>query len=235
HDIRTPLTLIKVPVEWANDIEEDSVVVKRNLSLLKNYTERQIELTTQLLHCRKLDLNQLKLKHAVTDVNKVMNELIADFKPAAKKSDITIRIFEPETTLTAAIDQEAFIKIVSNLLSNAIKYASQYVSIEWDAGDDLQRFAVTVANDGDLIPPAYRKKIFEPFFRIPGRNEIHGTGIGLSLARSLANLHNGELDIVADETELNIFKLMLPISQCSAIKLGQPTMQVENEGDIAHN
>jgi len=235
HEIRTPLTLIKGPVEWAYDKAEDSVAVKRNLTLVKNYTDRLIALTTQLLDFRKAEINQFTLNFVVTDVNKVMNELIADFKPAAEKRDITLRIFEPETTLTAAIDQEAFIKIVSNLLSNAIKYASQYVSIEWDAGDDLQRFAVTVANDGDLIPPAYRKKIFEPFFRIPGRNEIHGTGIGLSLARSLANLHNGELDIVADETELNIFKLMLPISQCSAIKLGQPTMQVENEGDIAHN
>lgn len=235
HEIRTPLTLIKGPVEWAYDKAEDTVAVKRNLRLVKNYTDRLITLTTQLLDFRKAEIKQFTLNFVVTDISQVMNELISDFKPAAEKREIALRIFEPEAPLTAAVDPEAFVKIVGNLLSNAIKYADRYVSIEWEEDAGAQRFSVTVANDGDLIPRGYEEKIFEPFFRIPGQKDVQGTGIGLSLARSLAGLHNGTLDFIADETALNVFVLKLPVSQQGAFKLSPQIMEVSDEGNTAHN
>src|SRR5690606_31017246 len=184
-EIRTPLTLIKGAVEWAYEMATDATSVRRNLKLVKSYTDRLVALTTQLLDFRKTESNQVALQYVRADINRLIHELTSDFKPAAEKRDIAIRIFEPPMPLTAAVDREAFVKIVSNLLANAIKYADRYVSIEWEADTDTQQFKLTIANDGELIPVEYREKIFEPFFQIPNQKDVQGTGIGLSLARSL--------------------------------------------------
>ena len=235
HEIRTPLTLIKGPVEWAYNKAEDAVAVKRNLNLVKNYTDRLVALTTQLLDFRKAEINQFSLHFVPTDISQVVDQLITDFIPEAEKRGIVLRTFRPDMPLTAAVDQEAFVKIVSNLLSNAIKYADRYISVEWEKEVEGQRFAVTVANDGEVIPAEYREQVFEPFFRTPGRKEVPGTGIGLSLARSLTDLHDGTLDFIVDETGLNIFALTLPINQQEIFGPNQQIDEVRNEGDIAHN
>lgn len=235
HEIRTPLTLIKGPVEWAYDKAEDAGAVKRNLTLVKNYTDRLVALTTQLLDFRKAEINQFSLNFAHTDIGMTTANLIADFTPEAEKRDIVLRAFGQKMPLMAAVDREAFVKIVSNLLSNAIKYADQYVSVEWEEDAIAQQFSVIVANDGEIIPEKYREKIFEPFFRIPSRKEVQGTGIGLSLARSLADLHDGTLDVIVDETALNIFVLTLPTNQQGVFRLNPQTNEVGNERDVAHN
>ncbi len=233
HEIRTPLTLIKGPVEWAYERATDATTVRRNLKLVKSYTDRLVALTTQLLDFRKAESSQVALQYVHADINRLIHELTSDFKPAAEKRGIAIRVFEPSMPLTAAVDREAFVKIVSNLLANAVKYADRYVSIEWEADTDTQQFKLTIANDGELIPAEYREKIFEPFFRVPNQKDVQGTGIGLSLARSLAGLHGGSLEALADETGLNIFVLTIPISQ-GADKFNQQT-ELKDERNVAHH
>lgn len=227
HEIRTPLTLIKGPVEWAHDKAHDQVAVRRNLRLVRKYTDRLVDLTTQLLDFRKAETDQFTLNFVATPVNPLIGELVGDFTPAAEKRGLQLRCFDPGHPIVAAIDREAFIKIVGNLLSNAVKYAERYISIEFEFDGEGRRFSVTVANDGPPIPPVYREKIFEPFFRIPGRDEAQGTGIGLSLARSLAALHHGELRLIADEAGLNVFQLVLPIDQQAAFKPGPETITLK--------
>ncbi|MNF85309.1 Sensor histidine kinase TodS [compost metagenome] len=69
-----------------------------------------------------------------------------------------------------------------------------------------------VKNDGDLIPFQLKDKIFEPFFRVDNMDSTSGTGIGLSLAHSLTQLHNGNLQLIPG-SELNIFELIVPLHQ----------------------
>ncbi|MBS1565887.1 MAG: hypothetical protein JST39_15975, partial [Bacteroidetes bacterium] len=73
-------------------------------------------------------------------------------------------------------------------------------------------FVIRFINDGRTIPEEFREKIFEPFFRLHN-DDKPGTGIGLSLARSLTGLHNGTLLLVPGEPNLIIFELTLPVHQ----------------------
>ena len=76
-------------------------------------------------------------------------------------------------------------------------------------------FRVTVTNDGEVVPPEMREPIFAPFFRHARKDESTGTGIGLALSRSLAELHGGTLAMDAD-TELNVFVLTIPLCRQAA-------------------
>ena len=108
------------------------------------------------------------------------------------------------------MDKEAFKKILSNLISNAIKYSKDKVSISLFR--DEKKLTLVVKNDGNLIPFQLKDKIFEPFFRVDNMDTTSGTGIGLSLAHSLTQLHNGNLQLLPD-SKLNIFELMVPLHQ----------------------
>src|SRR5699024_1366687 len=76
-----------------------------------------------------------------------------------------------------------------------------------------ETFTIIIKNDGPLIPREMAEKVFEPFFRIEETHNQKGTGIGLPLARSLAELHKGRLEINAADNETNTFILTLPIHQ----------------------
>ena len=74
-------------------------------------------------------------------------------------------------------------------------------------------YTIVVKNDGYLIPPEMREKIFETFVRLKATDSQQGSGLGLALARSLAQLHNGSLRLGASDDDMNVFILTLPFKQ----------------------
>ncbi|RYZ99015.1 MAG: hybrid sensor histidine kinase/response regulator [Sphingobacteriaceae bacterium] len=215
HEIRTPLTLIKMPLDklLGSDIN-DANMLNDNLNIMKKNTNRLIDLTNQLLDFRKAEANKFSLNFSKTDINEILNETYLTFKPAADLKGISFKLELPRITLHAFVDVEALRKILSNLFNNAIKYAGNTVFIKllpFSSEDTC--FNVEVRNDGYVVADQYREKIFEPFFRIKETEKETGTGIGLPLSRSLAQLHKGNLTITTTDGRLNIFLLSLPIHQ----------------------
>jgi signal transduction histidine kinase len=80
-----------------------------------------------------------------------------------------------------------------------------------NAGDE--NFVIRFCNDGKGVPEEFREKIFEPFFRLSSNKDKPGTGIGLPLAKSLTELHNGSLEISSGKLNEIIFILTLPVHQ----------------------
>jgi signal transduction histidine kinase len=101
------------------------------------------------------------------------------------------------------------IKIVSNLIDNAIKYCSSQITLTLQSDPSAENAILCVMNDGDIIPEEERESIFEPFYR-SGNTMTAGTGIGLSLAKSIALLHKGSLEYSVEE-RFNTFTLILPL------------------------
>src|SRR5690606_2934483 len=97
---------------------------------------------------------------------------------------------------------------------NGLKYAQRLIQIELHERlptDTL--FTISVKNDGYLIPTNMREKIFETFVRLKATKDQQGSGLGLTLARSLALLHNGELQLAPPQDGFNVFVLRLPFEQ----------------------
>ncbi|MCH5719479.1 ATP-binding protein [Niabella hibiscisoli] len=225
HEIQTPLALIKGPLEWALSRLDDVTTVKRNLELVNRNTNRLVQLTSELLDFRKMDMQQFQPKFMETDVSALLKIIVDNFESAGTSEPINLTIHLPVAPVYAQIDREAFQKIMSNLISNATKYAETSAEVNLYIDDsEPQFFKVVVINDGTPIPAESQKKIFEPFYRVPSRSTLRGTGIGLSFAKTLTEMHHGRLEYIASATNLNIFELTLPLHQETT-----PAKAIENE------
>lgn len=214
HEIRTPLTLIKGPMEKVIQRSGEVPQVQKNLQIMERNTNRLLDLTNQLLDFRRTEINGYKLNFVKATIPALLQEIHLQFIPAAEQKELQFRIALPVHDFFAYIDIEAFNKIISNLVSNAIKYAAGGVLIELlPVSPDAEHFTVCIQNDGTLIPSEMKEKIFEPFFRGKGAGNQPGTGLGLSIARSLTQLHQGTLELQYTHNRHNIFVLTLPIHQ----------------------
>lgn len=219
HEIQTPLTLILGPVERMIKKTAMPDGVKKSLLMVEKNATRLAELTSQLLDFRKTEMNQFGLNFVNIDISSLLTEQISAFRQEAEKSNIALHLDLSSKHVIVFADTEALVKICSNLISNAIKYAASKATISLAAiqpGDE--HFTITFCNDGKGIPNEFREKIFEPFFRLHNK-EKQGTGIGLSLAKSLTELHNGSLKLVSGQMNMVVFELTLPVHQKFEFKL----------------
>lgn len=218
HEIKTPLSLIKAPLEKvlrADDLSKS----KNDLMLVSRNTDRLLDLVDQLLSFRRTEIDGYRLNFNRTNISALVNNLCTLFKEQALSANISFEaeIFTPQ--IIAYVDQNAFNKILSNLLSNAIKYADKKVEVTLSAKSENE-FQVVVKNDGPVLTPDMAGKVFEPFVRSDLHNHKPGTGIGLPLAKALVDLHKGQLEYTVGEDSLNTFTLAIPFHQSVEMNIG---------------
>jgi signal transduction histidine kinase/ligand-binding sensor domain-containing protein len=212
HEIRTPLTLIKGPVENLHEKIDELPAIKEDVLTMERNTSRLVALITQILDFRQTETKGFSIDFAKVDISAVLEEEYLNFMPMAKKRNLHYTADLPATHVFAMADEEALHKIFSNLFSNAVKYAGTAVHVQLTPPDKTCHFfTITISNDGYIIPAEMKEKIFEPFYRLKETVKQKGTGIGLALARSLAELHNGNLYLKEPKEALNTFVLRLPI------------------------
>jgi signal transduction histidine kinase len=211
HEIKTPLTLIKGPVENLSEIVNEIPEIKEDVVTLERNTNRLVNLTNQILDFRQTERKGFSLDFTQVNLNELLQEAYLTFEPLSKKRRLNYSMKLPTTNVFIMADAEALNKIFSNLFSNAVKYANKDVSVEMQPlnGED-EYLTIEFKNDGFVVPDDLKEKIFEPFYRLKETVKQKGTGIGLALARSLVELHNGALYMKKAEEEMNVFILRLP-------------------------
>ncbi len=214
HEIRTPLTLIKAPMEKlmknATDIPAMDVYLK---TMAKN-TNRLVDLTNELLDFRKTETKGFSLDFTKINITSLLEDIHSNFQTMAEQKNLEYILSVPAEHIYAYADAEALTKILSNLLTNAIKYADKKICMQLlQLANENENLTIEIENDGYIIPEELKEKVFEPFFRIEKTKHQMGSGIGLALSRSLTELHKGKLYMKKGETGMNIFILELPVHQ----------------------
>lgn len=219
HEIKTPLTLIKAPLEKV--LQADDVgTFKNDLLLVNRNTDRLMDLVDQLLSFRRTEIDGYSLNFNRTNISSLLINLCTLFKESAVRANISFNISIPAAQLTAYVDQDAFNKILSNLLSNAVKYARSSITIQLLKKNE-HAFTIHVKNDGAVLPISMARKIFEPFVRSDIHKDKPGTGIGLPLAKALVDLHQGTLEYIIEADQLNTFTLIVPFHQPAEMNIGE--------------
>lgn len=219
HEIRTPLTLIKSPLENVLTSKSVSDEIRDDLEIMDLNTNRLLDLVNQLLDFRKTETQGFQLDFVECNVSDLLQTTYKRFKPLAREKGLELTVDVPEN-LYASVDKEGLTKIISNLLTNAMKYSETYISIK--LGVEGEKLVLSMCNDGAIVPVEMREEIFKPFiqYKTGVLRSVSGTGIGLALARSLAELHEGTLRM-ADSTESNCFLLTLPLKHAQTVTIGR--------------
>ncbi len=210
HEIKTPLTLIKTPLQNIMNNGEFDVEIKEDLNLINQNTEQLSQLINELLDFSKVEKNGFRLYCVELDVIEKIEFLKYNFSGTAKEKNLKITFQTSSDHIFVFADEQGFIKIINNILSNALKYADTYIDIRVSVEQD--KVILSFKNDGHIIPANMRETIFNPFMQYHDQDNIYmsGFGIGLSLARTLAELHSGSLSIDSD-LACNNFILTLPV------------------------
>ncbi|MFD2034604.1 two-component regulator propeller domain-containing protein [Belliella marina] len=220
HEFRTPLTLIKAPIEKLQsngDLAEDEK--KYHFGLIQRNAEKLLKLVDQLMDYRKMEAGSLVLETSQGDIVEFAQKTWSIFEVLAVKNNISYTFEAKIEKQIMSFDADKLDKIISNLLSNAFKNTREngniVLTIEKIERNENQEpyILISVKDDGVGIPKKDLKKIFDRFYSAQ-RNEndvTKGTGIGLALSQELAELHHGNISVVSKKGEGAIFSLMLPV------------------------
>ncbi len=214
HEIRTPLSLIRLPLEQIIESGGQKEENARLLSVVDTNVNYLLNISNQFLDLQRFENGgNMSLNIVECNANELTTELKAQFSETARLKNIDFITTLPKRIITARIDRDKIYNILVNLAGNALKYANTYIEITLEE-DEKQILQWIVDDDGPGIPPEERNKIFETFYRIEGRKtDAIGTGIGLPYAHSLAMQHGGNITVGESPQGGARFILSLPNTQ----------------------
>jgi signal transduction histidine kinase/ligand-binding sensor domain-containing protein/DNA-binding response OmpR family regulator len=208
HEIRTPLSLIKLPLERLSEKHSDNEATGY-LSAINKNVNYLLHVAGQLLDFQKIENQGIVLDIRNHSINDLVSEVYQQFVFSAASLHIDMSLSLPDDDRIIAFDRDKVYKILINLLSNALKHAKGRIDVQVDLFDD--RFEIRIADDGAGIPDKEKAKVFEPFYQSAGAKSTLGTGIGLAFSKSLAESHNGHIQLVDNEWKGASFILSIPV------------------------
>jgi signal transduction histidine kinase len=210
HELRTPITALKNFNELLQEAAaEDPEARAEFLSESQAQLDRLAWITQNLLDLSRLDAGLAPLEIAAHDAGEIIASALAPFKARARDKFITLETSLPETPSELRCDRARLELALSNLLDNAIKFTPQggqvLVSVE-EAGQGVH---IRVEDNGAGIHPDDLPHVFERFYRGRGATQ-EGSGLGLSIAHSVVQAHNGQIHVESEPGEGARFEIILP-------------------------
>ena len=212
HDIRTPLTLIKAPLEELREKEELSKEGISNMNTALRNVNALLRLTTNLINFERADVYSSELYISEHELNTFMNEIFNAFQQYANIKHINFTYESNFRYMNVWFDKEKMESIFKNIISNALKYTPENGNVQVFVSETTDSWSVEVRDTGIGIPANEQKKLFKLHFR--GSNAINskvtGSGIGLMLVWKLVRLHKGKINLSSIENQGSVIKITVP-------------------------
>ena len=240
HELKTPMTSIKGFLQNMLDGLTGAVNDKqqRYLSRMLDNSNRLIRMIDDLLDRTRIQTGKLELSPGELDLGQCVAEVVDQLRPLAQAKRQKLEGVYPDVPLPVWADRDRLVQIVINLVQNAMKFTPEEGDITVSVRKENHRHAgLTVRDTGPGIPPDCLDKIFDPFFRVAAtRTAAKGLGLGLSIVRTLVELHGGTIEARCPEgggAELH-FTLPLRVSAESAAITGasRRILVVDDDKDI---
>lgn len=195
HDLRTPLTSI---IGYIKLIKENSKLdndIKRYIDIIDNKADSLENLINDLFEYTKLIACDVKIEKINISLNEFMRQVVEGMMPVCNEKDLTILFEAPEEEFNVDVDPNKMVRVFENIITNAIRYSNKYSKIYVKVSRYENGAMVSIENEGKAIKKEELNKIFEMFYRTDeSRNKkTGGTGIGLSIAKSIVDLHGGRV------------------------------------------
>jgi signal transduction histidine kinase/DNA-binding response OmpR family regulator/ligand-binding sensor domain-containing protein len=215
HELKTPLTLISLPLQKLLDKANLKDDTKNSLELIYTNVQRLSNLVTQVVDFRRLEAGKIQLEISPGDLILHLRNIANYYTPLAHEKNITFEFTCNIQESWVKYDADKLEKIVVNLLSNAFKFTpeNEKVVLIVQIDTSSEKLTFWVNDSGPGIPREMQQNIFDRFYRLRSEkfNRIPGSGIGLSLVKELINLHHGTINVISDGIHGTSFHVILPL------------------------
>ncbi|MBS6506815.1 MAG: HAMP domain-containing histidine kinase [Paraclostridium bifermentans] len=209
HELRTPLTNVQTHLEAMID-----GIWEPNTERLNSVNEEVIRLTNlvnQLKNLAKFDSEKNKLNLSEVNIGELIKNIVYNNQGCALEKNINI-VFNLES-INTYVDKDKISQVIVNLLSNAIRYTNNGGNIYINAHKEKNNIKIHFKDDGVGIPKDSLNYIFERFYRVDESRskDTGGIGVGLTIVKSIVDLHKGKIEVKSKVNEGSEFIITLPI------------------------
>lgn len=219
HELRTPLTSIKgftdlLLDEDAGELDDEQ---REYLGIVRTNADRLVALINDLLDISRIESGRIQLKIRNIELEPAIHEAVETIEPLVANRRQTLSVKVAPDLPQARADRDRVVQVVTNLLSNANKYTQEEGAIEVVAGLLDGQLQVKVRDNGMGMAPDDVAKLFTPFFRVDNSltRNIGGTGLGLSLVKSMVEMQGGRVTVESALGKGSTFSFTLPAAEPS--------------------
>jgi two-component system, OmpR family, sensor kinase len=213
HELRTPLTSIgghaRMLDEWA--LEKDPQRAKQSVGAIRREAKRMADLVESLLALTRGD-EGAQPEVGRHDLAAVAEEAVQTARVAGN-GKVSVEYARPERGAVANFDRNGVLQLAGILVDNAVKYTPEGGKVMVRVREGDGQVELEVSDTGIGIPDAQLPLIFERFYRGDPSRTTSGAGLGLSIARQIAEAHGGTIEVSSKPGEGSTFKLLLPKTQ----------------------
>ena len=210
HELKTPLT----PIMASSELLVEELTTEPLSGLARNVhqgAENMNRRVDEMLDLARGEMGVLKVNINPVDMVRLLNEITKYMEPHARNSRQTLTISIPDKLPIVMADDDRVRQILINLISNSIKYSQPGGHIQITAHATQKELVIEVHDSGRGMTTEEQKKLFQPYYRIEGRERLSGLGLGLALSKNLVELQNGQIWVVSQKGEGSIFAFTLPL------------------------
>lgn len=204
HELRTPLTAIRGALGLLSAAEKNNVPIPQGADLLGiacQNTERLVHLVNDILDLEKLESGRLVLELQQVSLPELLKQAIKENQPYAMPHDVALVLAEPIPDVSLQADTSRLMQVLANFISNAIKFSKTGATVTVSAVLKDDRVRVSVTDTGIGVPEEFRGQLFMRFTQADATDSRRkgGSGLGLSISKSIIDLHKG---VIGYDTEV---------------------------------
>lgn len=245
HELKTPLSLIIGPAEDMMSDKSLAPGARHKLSLIYKNAGNLMELINKLLNFRMAETDNVRFNPTMGNLGAYMSGIGKVFAESNTNKNLEL-IFDIDKEVFMDFDREIISSVLNNLLSNAFKYTKRgqvTLGLHTKTEDGKGFAVISVADTGEGIASDQIGKIFNRYYRVPGRENINGSGIGLAIVQKFVKQHGGTINVESVRGKGSCFTVLLPMSSeeyssgmhvtsDAAISSLQRILVVEDNADI---
>ncbi|ONG95109.1 HAMP domain-containing sensor histidine kinase [Bacillus cereus] len=211
HDLRTPVTsLIGYADLLGNKLHANGEECEQYVSVLKRKSYELKNQVDELLEYCQINYREIELHKSVVNMKALMEQIMIDFVPQLDDANMSFYIKSDEV-LHVEVDVALIVRLFENVIGNSIMYGKDGKEIAIEISNKTMNVEIEIKNFGQCIPDENLPYVFEKFYRGEKSRSSHtgGKGMGLAIARSIAELHKGDITVRSNEKE-TVFTIALP-------------------------
>jgi signal transduction histidine kinase len=221
HELRTPLSVI---LGYASFLREEvSGEAGEQIDIVLQSAMRLRSIIDDMVNLRHVDTGQSQLERDIFSMTELISDVAGEFDQLAKAKQQILRVDLPEDQLKIDADWQKIYLVLANLLSNAIKFTPSQGRVQVSAQRKGEELWISVMDTGIGIPERDYDRIFDRFYQVEPSltRRYEGMGLGLSVAKSMVELHSGRIWVESVVGKGSRFTVVLPISPFKAVPVAK--------------